>query len=693
MTHAKTRLAHARIWLCSLALAMAFQGTMVGQTRPPTPATTEDSNSANLATEDLDSEDILDLDIEALGKVDVVVNSFDVEVTSVTRSESTVGRSPAAVFVLTNEMIRRSGATSIPEALRLVPGLTVARLTANKWAVSSRGFSGEYANKLLVLQDGRSLYSLSHSGVTWGQQDAILEDIERIEVIRGPGASVWGSNAVNGVINIITKDASQTQGTLISAGGGSEDKTITSLRHGNQLSDRLHYRIYGKHFERDRAYSGNSIAADDWRMGRVGTRADWSSDDHDTQHLTVMAELHSAVLGEYVDNAPIPTAPFIEQGPYDDRIHGGFASLRWREMLSEDSQYSFQTYFDRRHLSPSTLATDQDILDVDFQHVYKLLENHTWTWGTGYQCIWTSLNSEYDYRSQASPALRQTNLYSGFFQDQIELREDLQLVLGCKFEHNTYTQFEYQPTVRLLHAISDRQVVWGAVSRAIRTPNRTESDLTIRLATEYSPLTVLVSPNDNLEAEDLLSFELGYRAQPHQVFSWDAVGFIHRYEDLIVPTATAGLTGSPPILPLQFRNDSSGTSYGTEWFARWQPDESWNFSSGYSFIAMDLTETLYGKATQIYTRNQLTFQSLWNVTEDVELDSTLRYVDNIPGLESPSYIALDLRLGCRLTPNCNLSLVGQNLLDSHRQDSVLATVYSNHTEVQRGVYGQLTWEF
>lgn len=664
--------------------------------------TAKDAGESNVDDEDADDddtdlldEDLLDLDIESLSNVDVVVESFDMEVSSVTKSEGTIGGSPAAIFVLTNEMIRRSGATSLPEALRLVPGITVARLDANKWAISSRGFSGQYANKLLVLQDGRSIYSPVFSGVIWSQHDTVLADIQRIEVIRGPGASVWGANAVNGVINIITKDASQTQGVYAKAGGGSEDKHINSLRVGGQAGNNLHYRIYAKHTERDTGFQQDGNHADDWRMGRVGARADWSSGKGDDQHLTAIGELLTGIHGEYVEARPTALPPFLDSFPADIEARGGFTSLRWQQRLADDSSYYVQGYYDQIRRDSFTQNYRVDILDLEYQFNLAERAYQRLTWGLGYRTIWDDMGPKSLFLTAVTPPQRHTNLFSGFIQDEVVLTDSTTMWLGAKFEHNDFTQFEYQPSVRLLRKLSNRQAIWGAVSRAVRTPSRAETDFRVRVPTDFPPVTSILNPTTAIESEDLLAFEIGYRAQPTDAFAWDWTAFFNQYNDLIVVSALGPPAGFPPTVPTQFFNSGDGDAFGTELYSRWTVSDAWQIASSYSYLYLDLTEAggakLANGASYGYAQNQAFIQSLWTVTEDIEFDTTLRYVDQVAAFDGKAYMSLDVRLGAQLTENTRLSLSGQNLLEDRRAEALRRTLYTSRSEVERGIYGHLTW--
>lgn len=678
-----------RAALLAFLLSFGISENGSAEERPPTPLDTDGRGA------DMDSEDILDLDIDALGQVDVVVESFNVEVTSVTKTESTVGRSPAAIFVVTNEMIRRSGANSLPEVLRLVPGMQVVRLDANKWAVSSRGFNGQFSNKLLVMIDGRSLYSSIYSGVDWARHDTILQDIDRIEVIRGPGASVWGANAVNGVINIITKDSAETQGFLASNGIGSEDQNIHAFRYGGTHGANTTYRAYGKYSERDESYLPSGIASDDWEMGLVGTRIDWDSHDQYQEHLSAQFELKTGETGDTTDRYPIPVFPYYQSRNDTTDFAGGFAMLRYSTILSDESTLDLRGSYERRESNTNFYYSPQDIVELDLTHSFAAPYNQQWTWGLGYQMNSDNLSVHDPFLGNITPGKRTTNLFSGFAQDEIDFAEDWTLLIGCKLQHNDYSGFEYQPTIRLLTELTETQVLWGAVSRAVRTPARAESDFQIRIPTDSYPLQLLVDGNPELESEDLLSWELGYRAQPTETFSWDITGYYNLYSDLIAADVSGTIYQSPPTsaptLPAYFYNSGNGRSLGFEIYGKWQTTENWNLATGYTFLDFHSQNVGVGDATFSYSRNLMFVQSFWNFSENVQLDSTLRYVDNNVTEKAPAYIEMDIRLGLQLTRDCDFSLVGQNLLSPNHRESGRQPLYVQRLEVERGIYGQLTW--
>ncbi|MBN2292260.1 MAG: TonB-dependent receptor [Pirellulales bacterium] len=641
--------------------------------------------------------DLLDLDIEQLRKTSVAAPSFDVEVTSVTKQKSTVGRSPAAIFVITPEMIRRSGYTTVPDLLRMVPGMDVARINSSTWAVSCRGFNAQFANKLLVLIDGRSVYNQLFGSVYWDVQDMLLEDIERIEVIRGPGGTLWGDNAVNGVVNIITKKAQDTQGTLVTAGGGNLDKVIDGIRVGGNNGNGMYWRIYGKHFERGNEYDANG-AHDAWRMGRGGFRLDWDLDKCDTDKLTVLGNYYGGNEGQNL-LVPQPFPPYRQHVVDTAGVSGANILTRWDHRIDKESDWKLQLYFDRTFRDEYIAQQQNNTLDVEFQHRFPLGPRQNFIWGLDYRQVHDYITTD-TFFVQVDPTERTTNLFSGFLQDEITLIEDrLVFTIGTKLEHNSYSGFECQPSARLLWSPDERQAVWAAISRAVRTPTRQEENAT----TNIGPLPMFPLPtfgrfmgNPDLQSEALMAYEVGYRAQPTEHFSWDVTGFINMYENFIwIVSGMPFPENTYRVMPFLPDNKWRAQTYGFEISGQWSISERWRVSAWYSLLELYVQDT-FGSPTP-YLRekyspcNQTTLKSSWDLGSDVDFDMQLRYVDSLPGLSVPSYITMDMRLGWRPNKNFELALVGQNLLDNHHFEwGNEGSVYLPD-EVRRTVFAQLTW--
>jgi len=659
-----------------------------------------EANAADAPAVDLDDLDqllaIAEEDLAQLSQIRVTAPALEVEVSSVTRSESTVGKSPAAVFVITPEMIRRSGATSIPEVLRMVPGLSVARIDGNKWAVSSRGFNNMYANKMLVLVDGRTVYTLTFAGVYWDVQDTLLEDIQRIEVIRGPGATVWGANAVNGVINIVTKNARDTHGTLVTSGGGSEDRAIASARHGGQIAPGLNYRVYGKYFDRAPNFDPAG-AADDWHQGRVGFRTDWDVRGCDCDTLTLQGDYYQGRSGQTVTLLS-PTAPFSTIAAGDAHVSGVNLLARWAHKVDCESSYSLQAYYDRTIRNELVLEQEVNALDVEWLHRFPLGCVHRITWGLRYRRVEDLMGLANSFQFGFTPPSRRMDLYSAFVQDQITLVGDvLDLTIGSKFEKNDFTGFEIQPTARLLWTLDERRVAWAAVSRAVRTPSRFDEDIRLLFANiaPFPPTFLGLFGNRDLASESLIAYELGFRAQPTDSFSWDLALFFNDYEDLVV-WSPGVVVPPPPVLVLgdTRTNGMQGETYGVELSANYALSPCWRVQAAYTYLRMQLqaqpgvtttAASIEGESPQ----NQFHLLSSWDLSHNIEFDLIGRYVDNLPAMNVASYISLDARLGWRPNACWEFSVVGQNLLEQHRLESNASGTHG--TAIERGVYAQGVW--
>ena len=669
------------------------------------PSQGEESPGPNADGADLNKLlDMADRDIGTLKSVHVSAAALQAEVSTVSRQASTIGKTPAAVYVITNEMIRRSGATCIPEALRMAPGVQVARIDANKWAVSIRGFNGRFANKLLVQIDGRTVYNPLDAGVYWEVQDVMMEDIERIEVIRGPGASVWGANAVNGVINVITKSTRDTQGVFAQAGGGTAVREFASARYGGQNGD-LSYRLYGKWLDHAPGYSAEHDPSDQSRNSRGGFRADWGSKESNL--VTFQGDCYDNYDGRS-DLEPQGPPPYSQTSSGISRNTGGNGLLRWTHFLDEDSDWSVQTYYDRasRKLSNINYQEATDVFDVDFQHRFPIGERQKFIWGCGYR------NTKIDTEGGGgflfyNPAKRADDLFSYFVQDDITLSEDLWvLTVGSKFEHNDYTNFEYQPTVRLLWTPTQRHSIWSAISRAVRTPSASEVGIYKRLPPlngpdigfgpdPHPPEFPLLIGNPDLESEKLIAYEIGFREQTTEDFSWDLALFFQDYQQLIGMAPGDVIHDGPHNLRVfTFRNAGAGQSYGAELAMDYKVRTNWHLRSSYTLLTMYL-ESQSGRDAEIAQgsnpNNQFSLTSSWDLGKNWELDLSGRYVDTLVALNVPSYIVGDVRVAWRPCKHWEFSVLGRELFNTpHAEygDDPFWGVMT--TKVLAEVYGMVT---
>lgn len=639
--------------------------------------------------------DFTDMSIEEL---------LDVVVVSASKKVQKLFETDAAVYVISQEDLKRSGATNIPDALRMVPGLQVARIDANKWAISARGFNGRFANKLLVLIDGRSVYTPLFSGVYWDNQDTLIEDIERIEVIRGPGATLWGANAVNGVINIITKNTRDTQGSLVTAGTGTEERGFGSVRYGGKAGKDAYYRIYAKYFDRDggKDIAGNS-GGDAWNAFRAGFRMDWC------EEVTLQGELFSGNAGSKVI-LPTLSPPYTQVQNEQIDTGGGHLLGQWEHRVSDASRLSFQFYYDRNSVDQYYADTTVDTMDAEFNHQYRTGTHNELMWGLGYRFTADEIFSK-TWVFAIRPKTGEYHLLSGFVQDELNLMADkLRLTVGSKFEHNDYTGFEVQPSVRLLWTPETAYSLWTSVSRAVRTPSRAETSFQYTLATippgTFKPSfpgtgIAQVVGNKDLDAEDLYAFELGCRTHPAEKISFDFATFYNIYENLL--NGRAGqpyidMTGGAPlmIVPATTNNGMNGKSFGAELAVDWFVSADWKLKLAYSYLMLRLdnknsNEKLPEEGNNPY--HQLSVRSAMNFPGNLFLDLWGRYVDSIGFKGVDSYITADVRLGWHLTEKLEVSITGQNLLEPSHPEYGPEQIVTLQTEAERSVYGKLLWHF
>jgi iron complex outermembrane recepter protein len=622
---------------------------------------------------------------------------MNLEVTTVSKKAQKLSDTAAAVFVITQSDIQRSGATSIPEALRMAPGVEVARIDASKWAVTVRGFNGRFANKLLVLMDGRTLYTPTFSGVFWHMQDTLLEDIDRIEVIRGPGASLWGANAVNGVINIITKKAGDSQGTYLSAGGGTEERVFAAARYGGHLDKDLSYRMYAKYFDRDNAVdAAGDETADHWDGLRGGFRMDWEATGHDT--MTLQGDIFDGEDGETLTTASLDP-PYSITSDKENGSFGGNLLGRWMHRFSNTSETVLQLYYDGLERTSEILDVYQNTFDIDFQHRFQLGTRNQMMWGFGYRFVRDDFNNSFS--TSIIPDSRDLNLVSAFVQDEIKLIPDrLDLILGSKFEHNDFTGFEAQPSGRLVWKPAEKQTLWGAISRAVRTPSRGEHDTYVNTrvippdalfpGSPAQPVTLV--GNRDFDSETLIAYELGYRIQPTRRLSLDVATFYNVYDNLrtVEPTSMFSATAG---------NEMEGDTYGIELAADFQPLDWWRLQLSYSFLEMNLSlkdtsmDTISVGAEGESPQNKVSVRSMMDLPHNLELDIWFRYVDNLPTQQVDDYTTLDVRFAWKPLKWLELAVVGQSLLDDHHPEFKPELIDTSPTEVERSVYGKITCRF
>jgi iron complex outermembrane receptor protein len=619
-------------------------------------------------------------------------------VTTVSKKATRLGDAPTAITVLTADDIRRNGFTTIPEALRMVPGFDVARIDASHWAISSRGLNLQYANTLLVLIDGRSVYTPAFGGVYWDVQDVTLDDIDRIEVIRGPGATLWGANAVNGVVNIITKSARETQGLLLSGAAGTEDRPQIDARYGAEVGTSGHFRVYAKYFDRDGLYTSDDRSAfDDWQTLRGGFRSDW--DLAADQRLTVQGDYYS-MHSEHVQNH-IEYAPPYQVSDYQHReSDGGNLVGRWTRTFSDVSHLSVQAYFDDYDMALEGRRTT----DLQVEHRFSPAAAHDIVWGIGYRQSNDYLHLGADLETR--PARRQIDLYTAFVQDEIALAADrVRITLGTKLEHNDFTGLEVQPNLRLLFAPSSRTSLWAAASRAVSTPSRFYNDTRFNVSAFQPPASPVIvaalMPNADLPSQKLDAYELGYRVQPASGVSIDIAAFFNKYRNIYGDIAGTPFFETQPVphlvVPLNWVPDLTGRSRGVEAVVNWRALDNWNLSASYSWLNLKVKPVdLLGVGSPTH---QASVRSRLALSPTLEINSALYYVDSIESLNTaletthiPSYVRFDTGLVYRPSATLELGLWGQNLLDP-RHGEISSQDSGTVTQVPRTFLAKITRRF
>lgn len=644
---------------------------------------------------------------------------MELQVTSVSKKAQPITNAAAAVFVITQEDIRHSGVTTIADALRMAPGVQVAKIDSNKWAITSRGFNGRFANKLLVLMDGRSLYTPFFMGVYWETQDTLLEDIDRIEVIRGPGAALWGANAVNGVINIITKPAENTAATLITAGGGSYEKAFASARVGAELGKNTTMRMYAKHqqrgsFERESGTRSN----DEWHTTQGGFRLDAQPTPNDT--LTLQGDYYDGRMNEtyrlYDHPASTTPPPYIRDVSARTAVSGGNILSRWQKVVSGTNSLSVQMYYD--HSENGMLVSPQifNTFDLDFQQRFSLGSRQDIVWGLGYR------HSQYEVNNTPTLKFTKTDvsneIFSTFIHDEISLiPAKVSLIVGSRFEYNDYSGSSIQPNGRLLWTITPHNSLWGSVSRAVRSGTKSEQDVNYNYRSvapntfpdQPIPLRLEINGNPHFKSEELLAYEIGYRTELLSRLSIDVAVYFNDYRNLRVISPATGylepdpLTPANAVQPFMLSNDMSGRSIGFEAAADWTPLDWWRLQASYSYqdFKMHLEGTSVdtinkGNAEGDTPQHQLSLRSGFDLGRSVTLDLWLRGTDrlaSIDGTALPGYVTMDARMAWKANKNLEFSIVGQNLFHNRHPEFIPEYINTLPSEVIRSAYGKITWKF
>lgn len=620
---------------------------------------------------------------------------MNVEVTSVSKTPQVLSKIPAAVYVINNEDIHRSGMTTIPDLLRTVPGVQVGRIDSNIWGVSVRGFNDQFANKLLVLMDGRSVYTPLFSGTLWSQQDTEFEDIDRIEVVRGPGGTTWGANAVNGVINVITKSAKETQGFYAAGGYGSKEIGFGDVRYGGKIGDNFYYRLYEKFYNRDNSLDGE----DNWEGGRLGGRADWDIDT--VNHVTIQSDYYGnyGFRGDTIRHyiPPVETGPFTPgfDGPFDQLeniniTERGFNLLgHYTHEFSADSDLSIQAYYDTGYLSWLSLISDaSDTYDVDARYRFpvNLGVEQEFIIGAGYR--YTTDRSHGSYEVSFDPANMDLQTVSWSAQDELRLIKDFMTVwVGSKFEHNDFTGFEYQPSVRLAIYPDPKNTIWGAITRAVRTPSRVDKGVVVHQVSGVDlgfpigigPLEGTVSGNEDFKSEDVIAYECGVKSQVTDQLNADLALFYNVYNHLRSgPLGDLQRDANTVFrLPVVLDNGETAETYGVETSVKYFLTKDVRFFGTYSYLHV----RTHAPSDEVFSpalgpeveetcapNNQASVGTSLNMPWNTTFDAQLRYVGGLKALAIPDYVAVDMRLGWKPTKNWEVSLVGLDLFDAYHYE-------------------------
>lgn len=626
----------------------------------------------------------------------------ELDVSGLARRQQSVKDSPAAAFVITSEDIRRSGANSLPDLLRMVPGMNVAKINASNWAVSARGFNDLYANKLQVMIDGRSVYDPLISGVYWGQQNPALQDIERIEVLRGPSGTLWGANAVNGTVNIVTRSARDTQGGLVYGGGGTEERGFGGVRYGGQLTEGVHWRGTLNAVNRDASarLNGAGDTADYTNAQNANFRLDGQTGERDQWMLEANVARYR-LQGDYIGVTSVDPPTWRSDDFGRDGVTGSLQG-DWRHRTDSGHDWRLNMAFTQTEwtLAMNRMSRSQYVLD--WQDSLPSVGAHHWLWGLNYQMI----SDRFDNTLTLSflPAEFTQHNVGLFLQDQIDLGEDVKLTLANRIEHFTYTGWETEPNARLIWTPDRRHSLWAAISRAVVLPNRAQHSIRLYKTVPGTDRFFEATANPRMRTENLMAYELGWRWQATDTVDIDTALFYNIY-DRMQGTRFTGQVFNDPIpgtLEATVGNERQVKSYGLEVSANYRVNHDWRLQASYSANRFDIEydrsqSWLRDPLTERHFNpsHQLSLRSLFNLTSEIELDAWARYVDRlyVDQREIPDYITLDLRLGWHPHRNLEFSVSGQNLLDAYHPEFSDILYIQSVSQLQRGYFAQVSWRF
>ncbi len=627
----------------------------------------------------------------------------NIEVTTASKAPEEVWKTPAAIYVITGEDIERSGVTTIPEALRLAPGVEVARIDGDKWSIGIRGFGSRLARSVLVLIDGRTVYTTLFAGTYWEVQDTMLDDIDRIEIIRGPGGTIWGPNAVNGVINIITKKSKDTHGTLASAGGGNVEQGFADLRHGGG-DDKLDYRIYGKGFNRSPQFHSDDRNFDGWQGGQAGFRSDWQKDDRND--YTLQGDIYDQAFGESVQ-ATSYAAPYSQIIDGDAHLSGGNIMGKWVRTQGEGKDIQVQAYYDRANRHEPNLTDLRDTYDGDFLERFRLPGRQQISWGLGLR--FTHASNPVNFSGLTfQPSERTDKLYTAFFQDDIAVVQNkLTISLGSKLLRTNFSPVQLEPSARVLWTPTSTQTFWTAFTHAVRTPSDVERELFllgyVGPGPGGLPFLARFNANRNFRSEQMNGYELGYRKLLMKKIYVDIAGFYNHYSDLLSEDITGSpfIEDNPPpthiLLPAEFGNGLVGTTKGVEIAPEWRPTKFWRLRGSYSYLQMDIEKSLgsldVGSAPGINgssPKHQILAQSGFDISKNFTLDLDYRYISELPGQIVAAYSTGDANFGWRVSQHFRILVAGRNLLQPHHAED--GGDPGPLVQIKRSAYAKLTWQ-
>jgi iron complex outermembrane receptor protein len=640
--------------------------------------------------------------------VDLTATSLEdlmnIQVTSVSRKEQSLSKAAGSIYVITQDDIRHSGATNVPDLLRMVPGVEVARINADTWAISIRGFNSRYAGTVLVLVDGRTVYTPLFSGVNWDQQTMPLENIDRIEVIRGPGGTVWGANAMNGVINIISKSAKDTHGGLVSAEAGSQDRAQGMAQYGGSAGANGSYRAYGRYIMNENSPSiSGSPGRDNAHSSQLGFRSDWDLSPRDT--LTAQGDILGTSESQTITTLFLNRPPGYYTLNDQVRVAAGNIVGRWDHVFSNGSATTLQVYYDGFRRFDQALE-HEEAGDVDFQYHFHIGERNDIVAGIGYRL--TDQSFADGYAVVIGTGHRRDNLISTFIQDEVRLTNSVSLTTGVKLEHNAYTGFEFEPSVQLAWSPGSRQTVWASVSRAIQQPAWVFA--AAQAAWEAVPVpgagTAIyqISGNPQGKAPAVINYELGYRSELSKRLTLDTTVFLGDYDRLqTLDPGTPFFAGSPApphlVLPNVFGNLAHGSTYGIEGSAHWDVSKWWRISPGVSFLQTNLAlnagagdGTIIAFTSTGSPKRQAQLRSNIKLPHNVEWDTSVYFVGSLALGPVPAYTRVDTRLGWHIGEFVDVSITGQNLL-TPRHIEFLDGLQVQQMETARAIVAKVTWRF